>query len=145
MCCVIFGWIQTYIIEIPFIILLLRCYLKRVGIPRAAVLPPYKYRAHRRCSFNPSDGLGLPSVSNSTNVVVHRVQSIVAVFFPTALMAFVCVQHCLTGWTHRDQNTLSVPSSLDLRSSVGVEEVSRCRLSVVRKLKQHNVESQLVF
>ncbi|XP_056885671.1 migration and invasion-inhibitory protein isoform X2 [Takifugu flavidus] len=34
--------------------------LVRVSIPRAAVLPPYKFRAHRRRSFN-TDSLGLPS------------------------------------------------------------------------------------
>ncbi|XP_068598160.1 migration and invasion-inhibitory protein [Brachionichthys hirsutus] len=33
----------------------------RVSIPRAALGPPFKYRAHRRCSFDPSDSLGLPS------------------------------------------------------------------------------------
>ncbi|CAG07030.1 unnamed protein product [Tetraodon nigroviridis] len=38
-------------------------------------------------------------------------------------MVFGCVQHCLTGWSNKGQNTLSVPSSLDLRSSVSVEEV----------------------
>uniref|UniRef100_UPI0037E7A1C5 migration and invasion-inhibitory protein n=1 Tax=Semicossyphus pulcher TaxID=241346 RepID=UPI0037E7A1C5 len=35
--------------------------LIRVSIPRSALCPPYKYKAHRRCSFNPSDSLGLPS------------------------------------------------------------------------------------
>ncbi|XP_035517056.1 migration and invasion-inhibitory protein [Morone saxatilis] len=35
--------------------------LIRVSIPRSALLPPYKYKAHRRCSFDPSDSLGLPS------------------------------------------------------------------------------------
>nr|XP_057910953.1 migration and invasion-inhibitory protein [Doryrhamphus excisus] len=33
----------------------------RVSIPRASILSPYKYKAHRRCSFDPSDSLGLPS------------------------------------------------------------------------------------
>uniref|UniRef100_A0A1A7WMR8 Migration and invasion inhibitory protein n=2 Tax=Iconisemion striatum TaxID=60296 RepID=A0A1A7WMR8_9TELE len=33
----------------------------RVSIPRTALLPCYKYKAHRRCSFDPSDSLGLPS------------------------------------------------------------------------------------
>ncbi|XP_073732450.1 migration and invasion-inhibitory protein [Misgurnus anguillicaudatus] len=33
----------------------------RVSIPRSALLPSYKYKAHRRCSFDPSDSLGLPS------------------------------------------------------------------------------------
>ncbi|KAF0034786.1 hypothetical protein F2P81_012544 [Scophthalmus maximus] len=36
--------------------------LVRVSIPRSTLLPPYKYKAHRRCSFDPSDSLGLPSV-----------------------------------------------------------------------------------
>uniref|UniRef100_A0A8C6SRV2 Migration and invasion inhibitory protein n=1 Tax=Neogobius melanostomus TaxID=47308 RepID=A0A8C6SRV2_9GOBI len=35
--------------------------LIRVSIPRSTILPSYKYKAHRRCSFNPSDSLGLPS------------------------------------------------------------------------------------
>ncbi|XP_038125313.1 migration and invasion-inhibitory protein isoform X1 [Cyprinodon tularosa] len=35
--------------------------LIRVSIPRSNLLPPYKYKAHRRSSFDPSDSLGLPS------------------------------------------------------------------------------------
>ncbi|KAK7915405.1 hypothetical protein WMY93_011166 [Mugilogobius chulae] len=35
--------------------------LVRVSIPRSTLLPPHKYKAHRRCSFDPSDSLGLPS------------------------------------------------------------------------------------
>nr|XP_020453807.1 migration and invasion-inhibitory protein [Monopterus albus] len=35
--------------------------LIRVSIPRSTLLPPYKYKAHRRCSFDPSESLGLPS------------------------------------------------------------------------------------
>ncbi|CAN9512078.1 unnamed protein product [Ophioblennius macclurei] len=35
--------------------------LVRISVPRSALLPPYKYKAHRRCSFDPSDSLGLPS------------------------------------------------------------------------------------
>lgn len=35
--------------------------LIRVSIPRSTILPPYKYKAHRRCSFDPSDSLALPS------------------------------------------------------------------------------------
>ncbi|CAJ1050525.1 migration and invasion-inhibitory protein [Xyrichtys novacula] len=35
--------------------------LVRVSIPRSTILPPHKYKAHRRCSFDPSDSLGLPS------------------------------------------------------------------------------------
>ncbi|XP_026023440.1 migration and invasion inhibitory protein [Astatotilapia calliptera] len=34
--------------------------LIRVSIPRTRLLPPYIYKAHRRCSFDPSDSLGLP-------------------------------------------------------------------------------------
>ncbi|XP_046881878.1 migration and invasion-inhibitory protein isoform X2 [Hypomesus transpacificus] len=33
----------------------------RVSIPRSTLLPAYQYKAHRRCSFDPSDSLGLPS------------------------------------------------------------------------------------
>ncbi|XP_028262727.1 migration and invasion inhibitory protein [Parambassis ranga] len=33
----------------------------RVSIPRTNLLPPYKYKPHRRCSFDPSDSVGLPS------------------------------------------------------------------------------------
>ncbi|XP_036387506.1 migration and invasion-inhibitory protein [Megalops cyprinoides] len=33
----------------------------RVSIPRSTLLPAYRYRAHRRRSFDPSDSLGLPS------------------------------------------------------------------------------------
>lgn len=35
----------------------------RVSIPRSVLLPAYKYRAHRRRSFEPADDLALPSVS----------------------------------------------------------------------------------
>ncbi|XP_077459723.1 migration and invasion inhibitory protein isoform X2 [Stigmatopora argus] len=35
--------------------------LVRVSIPRATVLPPFEYKAHRRKSFDPADSLGLPS------------------------------------------------------------------------------------
>ncbi|XP_016296964.1 migration and invasion-inhibitory protein-like [Sinocyclocheilus anshuiensis] len=35
--------------------------LIRVSIPRSTLLPAYKYKAHRRSSFDPSDSLGLPS------------------------------------------------------------------------------------
>ncbi|XP_052465235.1 migration and invasion-inhibitory protein isoform X1 [Carassius gibelio] len=35
--------------------------LIRVSIPRSTLLPAHKYKAHRRCSFDPSDSLGLPS------------------------------------------------------------------------------------
>ncbi|XP_015192797.2 uncharacterized protein miip isoform X2 [Lepisosteus oculatus] len=33
----------------------------RVSLPRSSLLPAYRYKAHRRCSFDPSDSLGLPS------------------------------------------------------------------------------------
>ncbi|XP_059185075.1 migration and invasion-inhibitory protein isoform X2 [Centropristis striata] len=35
--------------------------LIRVSIPCSALQPAHKYKAHRRCSFDPSDSLGLPS------------------------------------------------------------------------------------
>ncbi|RVE73301.1 hypothetical protein OJAV_G00046570 [Oryzias javanicus] len=35
--------------------------LIRVNVPRSALLPPHKYKAHRRCSFDPSDSFGLPA------------------------------------------------------------------------------------
>ncbi|KAM9362347.1 migration and invasion inhibitory protein [Symphorus nematophorus] len=35
--------------------------LIRVSIPCSTLLPSYKYKAHRRGSFDPSDSLGLPS------------------------------------------------------------------------------------
>uniref|UniRef100_A0A3B3DXM9 Migration and invasion inhibitory protein n=1 Tax=Oryzias melastigma TaxID=30732 RepID=A0A3B3DXM9_ORYME len=35
--------------------------LIRVNIPRSALLPPHRYKAHRRCSFDPSDSFGLPA------------------------------------------------------------------------------------
>ncbi|TNN66216.1 Migration and invasion-inhibitory protein [Liparis tanakae] len=34
---------------------------EKVSIPRSTLLPPYKYKAHRRCSFDSSDSVGLPS------------------------------------------------------------------------------------
>ncbi|XP_062842822.1 migration and invasion-inhibitory protein isoform X2 [Trichomycterus rosablanca] len=37
----------------------------RVSIPRSTLLPAYQYKAHRRCSFDPSDSLGLPSHCSS--------------------------------------------------------------------------------
>ncbi|XP_072101114.1 uncharacterized protein miip isoform X2 [Mobula birostris] len=33
----------------------------RVSIPRSTLLPPHKYKPHRRKSFNPTDSLSLPS------------------------------------------------------------------------------------
>ncbi|KAK2861950.1 hypothetical protein Q5P01_001483 [Channa striata] len=33
----------------------------RVSIPCSTLMPSYEYKAHRRCSFDPSDSLGLPS------------------------------------------------------------------------------------
>ncbi|KAM9443961.1 migration and invasion inhibitory protein [Clarias gariepinus] len=33
----------------------------RVSIPCTTLLPAYEYKAHRRCSFDPSDSLGLPA------------------------------------------------------------------------------------
>ncbi|KAK2821655.1 hypothetical protein Q7C36_020998 [Tachysurus vachellii] len=44
--------------------------LIRVSIPRSTLLPAYRYKAHRRCSFDPSDSLGLPShcLSGWTNI-----------------------------------------------------------------------------
>ncbi|MBN3277766.1 MIIP protein, partial [Polyodon spathula] len=33
----------------------------RVSIPRSTLLPAYRYKAHRRKSFDPSDSLALPS------------------------------------------------------------------------------------
>ncbi|XP_054705555.1 migration and invasion-inhibitory protein isoform X3 [Grus americana] len=33
----------------------------RVSIPRSTLMPTYKYKAHRRKSFEPADSLGLPS------------------------------------------------------------------------------------
>ncbi|XP_063071807.1 migration and invasion-inhibitory protein isoform X2 [Engraulis encrasicolus] len=33
----------------------------RVSIPRSTLLPAYRYKAHRRSSFDPSDSMGLPS------------------------------------------------------------------------------------
>ncbi|KAJ0068896.1 hypothetical protein NL108_014016 [Boleophthalmus pectinirostris] len=35
--------------------------LIRVSITHSTLLPPHKYKAHRRCSFDPSDSLSLPS------------------------------------------------------------------------------------
>lgn len=35
--------------------------LIRVSIPRSTLLPAHQYKAHRRCSFDPSDSLSLPS------------------------------------------------------------------------------------
>lgn len=43
--------------------LFLSLFFLRVSIARSALLPPHKYKAHRRCSFDPSDSLALPSVS----------------------------------------------------------------------------------
>ncbi|XP_075696749.1 migration and invasion-inhibitory protein isoform X3 [Rhinoderma darwinii] len=36
-------------------------FFTEVSIPRSTLLPPYKYRAHRRKSFDPTDSLALPS------------------------------------------------------------------------------------
>ncbi|KAJ7998519.1 hypothetical protein DPEC_G00205760 [Dallia pectoralis] len=33
----------------------------RISIPRSTLLPAYQYKAHRRCNFDPSDSLCLPS------------------------------------------------------------------------------------
>ncbi|KAM8757317.1 migration and invasion inhibitory protein [Acanthopagrus schlegelii] len=99
--------------------------LIRVSIPRSALLPPYKYRAHRRCSFDASDSLGLPS-------------------------------HCLSGWSNKSQYTLPPPSSLDLRSSLNLNnstmsqnkeledlserKVANHQISDVSRLARHNLQ-----
>nr|XP_014344181.1 PREDICTED: migration and invasion-inhibitory protein isoform X2 [Latimeria chalumnae] len=41
----------------------------RVSIPRSTLLPPYRHRAHRRKSFDPSDSLALPSNTSASRVV----------------------------------------------------------------------------
>lgn len=91
-------------------------FLFRVSIPRSTLLPSYKYKAHRRCSFDPSDSLGLPSVSNEQTfdcIVVHQ----------CLILLDLCgvSQHCLSGWLNTGQITLPPPSSLDLRSSLNVK------------------------
>lgn len=43
-----------------FIYLFIYLFILRVSIPRSTLLPPHKYKAHRRSSFDPSDSLGLP-------------------------------------------------------------------------------------
>lgn len=108
-----------------YVISLIHFYLKRVSIPCSAVLPPYKHRPHRRCSFNPSDSLGLPSVS-LPNLFITMLLYIPSKthFIPFALVLFVFVQHCLAGWSNKGQNSLPVPGNLDLRSSTTVTEVS---------------------
>lgn len=45
------------------------CTSFRVSIPCSVILPAHKYKAHRRSSFDPSDGLGLPSVSSLKTAV----------------------------------------------------------------------------
>ncbi|XP_073324932.1 uncharacterized protein miip isoform X2 [Pagrus major] len=97
--------------------------LIRVSIPRSTLLPPYKYKAHRRCSFDPSDSLGLPS-------------------------------HCLSGWSNKSQYMLPPPSSLDLRSSLNLNnstrsqnkelEVRHCRISSVSQPKTGSLCTQRV-
>uniref|UniRef100_H3A6X2 Migration and invasion inhibitory protein n=1 Tax=Latimeria chalumnae TaxID=7897 RepID=H3A6X2_LATCH len=47
----------AYVRNVPLCSL---CYF-RVSIPRSTLLPPYRHRAHRRKSFDPSDSLALPS------------------------------------------------------------------------------------
>ncbi|MBN3307689.1 MIIP protein, partial [Amia calva] len=53
----------------------------RVSIPLSTLLPAYRYKAHRRRSFGPSDSLGLPShclsgLSSTTTPAAPRVSSL---------------------------------------------------------------------
>ncbi|MGH0190560.1 UNVERIFIED_CONTAM: hypothetical protein FKN15_047711 [Acipenser sinensis] len=41
----------------------------RVSIPRSTLLPAYRYKAHRRKSFDPSDSLALPSDCSVSRVM----------------------------------------------------------------------------
>ena len=36
-------------------------YLFRVSVPRSSLLSPYRFKPHRRASFDPTDSVGLPS------------------------------------------------------------------------------------
>ncbi|XP_030276085.1 migration and invasion inhibitory protein [Sparus aurata] len=87
--------------------------LIRVSIPRSALLPPYKYRAHRRCSFDPSDSLGLPS-------------------------------HCLSGWSNKSQYTLPPPSSLDLRSSLNLNNSTMSQNKELEDLSEPKVSGHQI-
>ncbi|KAL2090789.1 hypothetical protein ACEWY4_013052 [Coilia grayii] len=61
----------------------------RVSIPRSTLLPAYRYKAHRRSSFDPSDSLGLPSVSHKQHIQPF-------LFFYLRLDS--CDFGCLYGW-----------------------------------------------
>ena len=57
------GWLVLALQAVGVMNVLSLCLCPRVSIPRSTLLPAYQYKAHRRCSFDPSDSLGLPSVS----------------------------------------------------------------------------------
>ncbi|KAG7244741.1 hypothetical protein INR49_029760 [Caranx melampygus] len=99
--------------------------LIRVSIARSTLLPPHKYKAHRRCSFDPSDSLGLPS--HCLSGWSHTGQSTVP-----------------------PPSTLDLQSSLNTKSStesqnkeledLAVPKVSCHHISNVSRLVRHNFQ-----
>ncbi|KAM7422830.1 hypothetical protein PAMA_010728 [Pampus argenteus] len=73
--------------------------LIRVSIPRSTFLPPYKYKAHRRCSFDPSDSLGLPShcLSGWSNTGQNSLCPSGSLDLRSSLNMKIC-----TGWQNKD-------------------------------------------
>ncbi|KAM7402309.1 hypothetical protein PAMP_017556 [Pampus punctatissimus] len=94
--------------------------LIRISIPCSTFLPPYKYKAHRRCSFDPSDSLGLPShcLSGWSNTGQSSLCPPSSLDLRSSLNMKIC-----TGSQNKDLDDLSVPKVS--RNSDQIPDVSR--------------------
>ncbi|GAA6231975.1 migration and invasion-inhibitory protein isoform X1 [Lates japonicus] len=103
--------------------------LIRVSIPRSTLLPPYKYKAHRRCSFDPSDSVGLPS--HCLSGWLHTGQSTLPPPSSLDLRSSLNAKSC-TGSQNKGLEDLSVPK-------VSGHHVSD-QISNVSLLARHNFQ-----
>ncbi|KAM9409064.1 migration and invasion inhibitory protein [Pholidichthys leucotaenia] len=96
--------------------------LIRVSIPRTALLPPHKYKPHRRHSFDPSDSLGLPShcLSGWSNTGQSTLPP------PTSLdLRSVLNMKSTNGSINKELEDLSVPQVSANQNMDQISEVSR--------------------
>nr|XP_046239317.1 migration and invasion-inhibitory protein isoform X2 [Scatophagus argus] len=104
--------------------------LIRVSIPRSTFLPPYKYKAHRRCSFDPSDSLGLPShcLSGWSN----KGQSALPQPSNLDLQSSLNIKNSVTRSQNTELEDLSAPK-------LSRKQISD-QISVVSRLARHNFQ-----
>ncbi|XP_026202674.1 migration and invasion-inhibitory protein [Anabas testudineus] len=96
--------------------------LIRVSIPRSALLPPHKYKAHRRCSFDPSDSFGLPS--HCLSGWVNTGQS--TLHPPSSLdLRSSLNMKCSTGSQNKEVEDLSMPKMSANQISDHISHLSR--------------------